>query len=63
VETTHSAQDARASFSLSAIDLRPCDASKSAAFQSILRSKLLTTLISNDVSGKVNARGLNGSGR
>ena len=28
------------------------------SFSSILRSKLLTTLINNDVSGKVNARGL-----
>ena len=28
------------------------------SLSSILRSKLLTTLINNDVSGKVNARGL-----
>lgn len=41
--------------SLSVIDLLLCDSSKSAAF-SILRSELLTTVINNDVSGKVNAR-------
>ncbi len=56
--TTHSAKDDRNCISLSVIDLLPMRRLDERSLPSILRSKLLTALLNNDVSGKVNARGL-----